>query len=177
MLEQKLNDGLRAEFGKRNISEVVSGERTDIMAILREQASKSAENLGIKVIDVRIKGIDLPKEVSNTVFERMRAERQRVATKHRAEGKSVAEATRAKADAGVTVILATADSEAKHIRAKGDAVAAKIYADAYTKDADFFALLRSLLAYKNSFHTKADLLVLEPDSQFFKYFKDPKGRS
>ena len=171
LLKQRLNDGLRAEFGKRDISEVVSGERQDIMAILKEQANESARSqLGIYVVDVRIKRIDLPTEVSNAVFDRMRAERERVATEHRAEGKSVANATRASADATVTVTLATANSEAKKIRGKGDGEAAKIYADAYKKNPEFYAFYRSLQAYRNTFNKPEDILVLKPDSQFFKYF-------
>ncbi len=176
LLEQKLNDGLRAQFGKRNISEVVSGERTDIMETLQQQANASAKSLGIKVIDVRIKRIDLPDEVSSAVYERMRAERERVATEHRAEGKSKAEAIRANADAKVTVILATARSHAKKVRGKGDAQAARIYANAYSKDADFFAFYRSLIAYRHSFAKRRDMLVLKPDSQFFRYFNDAEGK-
>lgn len=118
LLEQQLNDGLRAQFGQRNISEVVSGERTDIMAILQEQANRSAQPLGVEVVDVRIKRIDLPAEVSTAVFERMRTERQRIANQHRAEGKSAAEAIKANADAGVTVILAKARRAAQVIHGK-----------------------------------------------------------
>lgn len=170
LLQQKLNDGLRAEFGKRNIREVVSGERIDIMAILKTYANESAQNLGIKIIDVRIKSIDLPTEVSTAVYERMRAERERVATEHRADGKAAAEAIRAKADANVTVALAKAKSDAKRIHGEGDATAAAIYATAYAKNPDFFAFYRSINAYVESFADKKDVLVLKPDSQFFKYF-------
>lgn len=170
LLRQKLNDGLRAEFGKRDISEVVSGERVDIMRLLKDQANASAKDLGITVIDVRIKRIDLPDEVSAAVFDRMRAERERIATEHRAKGKSEAEFIRAKADADVTVKIATAQSESKKVRGQGDAIAAKIYADAYSKDSSFYAFYRSLSAYKQSFHSKKDFLLLRPDSQFFKYF-------
>ena len=176
LLEQKLNDGLRAQFGKRGISEVVSGERSDIMQTLQQQANASAKSLGIKVIDVRIKRIDLPDEVSSAVYDRMRAERERVATEHRAEGKAKAEVIRASADAKVTVILATSRSESKKIRGEGDAQAAKIYADAYNRDADFFAFYRSLLAYQQSFAKHRDMLVLRPDSQFFRYFNDAEGK-
>lgn len=171
LLEQKLNDGLRAEFGKRNISEVVSGERRDIMKILQKQADQSAESLGIQIIDVRIKRIDLPTEVSNAVFERMRAERKRIANEHRARGRSKSEAFRAQADAKVTVILASARSTSKKVRGQGDAEAAKIYADAYNRDSEFYSFYRSLRAYQNAFKSKKDILVLKPDSQFFKFFK------
>jgi len=175
LLRQKLNDGLRAQFGKRNISEVVSGERTDIMSILKKNANEGAKSLGMTVIDVRIKAIDLPKEVSSAVYDRMRAERERVATEHRADGKSAAEAVRAAADADVTVTLATAHSKGKRTRGEGDATAAKIYADAYKKDPDFFAFYRSLRAYVDVFKNKRDMLVLRPDSQFFKYFNHMKA--
>lgn len=177
LLEQKVNDGLRAEFGKRNISEVVSGERSDIMAILQKQANESAGSLGIEVVDVRIKRIDLPTEVSNAVFDRMRAEREQIANEHRAEGRAKAEALRAAADADVTVTLATAESQAKKIRGDGDARAAKIYADAYNKDVSFYAFYRSLLAYQQSFNKKSDIMVLHPDSDFFRYFNQPKAKS
>lgn len=170
LLQQKVNDGLRAQFGKRNIREVVSGERADIMSILQKQANESAQSLGIKVIDVRIKRIDLPTEVSNAVYDRMRAERERIANQHRADGRSSAEAIRAEADAKVTVILARANSESKKVRGQGDGKAAGIYSQAYTKDPDFYAFYRSLNAYRKSFNNKKDILVLKPDSQFFRYF-------
>jgi modulator of FtsH protease HflC len=170
LLEQKLNDGLRAEFGKRNISEVVSGERSDIMSLLQKAASESARGLGIEVTDVRIKRIDLPEEVSHAVFERMRAERKRIANGHRAEGRAQANAIRANTDADVTVILATATAKSKKIRSRGDMEAALIYAKTYSKDAEFYAFYRSLLAYSNSFQAK-DFIVIGPNSQFFKYFQ------
>ena len=176
LLRQRLNDALRAEFGKRDIHEVVSGERVNIMKLLQDQANTSAKELGIKVIDVRIKRIDLPTEVSAALFDRMRAERERIATEHRAEGRSKAEALRANADASVTVILATADRDAKKIRGDGDAVAAKIYADVYSKNKDFYVFYRSLIAYENSFNTKNDILVLKPDTDFFKYFNTVNKR-
>ncbi|GAB4393602.1 MAG: protease modulator HflC [Gammaproteobacteria bacterium] len=172
LLEQKLNDGLRAEFGRRTIRDVVSGERRDVMLALQKQADESAHELGIEVVDVRIKRIDLPTEVSSSVYERMRAERERVATEHRAEGKSRAEAIRATADARVTVILATADQKSKEIRGDGDAQAARIYADAYNRNPDFYAFTRSLDAYTTTFNNKRDILVLKPTSQFFQYFND-----
>jgi membrane protease subunit HflC len=177
LIEQKANDGIRAEFGKRSIQEVVSGERRDIMKILREQVDTSASSLGVDVIDVRIKRIDLPTEVSSTVFQRMRSERARIATMHRAQGRADAEAIRAKADANVTVILATAESEGKKIRGEGNATAAKLYADAYNKDADFYSFYKSLIAYKTSFKDKRDLLVLQPDAKFFRYFANPSNKS
>jgi modulator of FtsH protease HflC len=177
LLEQQLNDSLRAQFGRRTISEVVSDDRTTIMDALSQQANNNAHRLGLDVVDVRIKRIDLPTEVSTAVFERMRAERERVATEHRSTGKASAEAIRAQADANVTIAVATAKEQAALIRSQGDAQAAKIYADAYSRDADFYAFYRSLLAYKKVFADRANsMLVLKPDSQFFKYF-DGEGQS
>lgn len=170
LLEQQLNDTLRAEFGKRTIQEVVSDDRSAIMNQLKDQADKSAQKLGIQVIDVRIKRIDLPPEVSSAVYERMRAERERVATEHRAQGRADGEAIRAQADANATVTVATAQEQAAQIRAQANALAAKIYSDAYGKNPDFYAFYRSLLAYEATFNNKGDVLVLKPDSQFFTYF-------
>jgi membrane protease subunit HflC len=171
LLQQKVNDALRAAFGKRTITDVVSGERGDVMNLLKQKADESANSLGIKVVDVRIKRIDLPEEVSSSVFDRMRVEREQAATRHRSDGKAQAESIRAQADASVTVILATAGMNAAKTRAEGEASAAKIYADAYNKNASFYALYRSLEAYKNVFNSKNDILLLKPDGQFFKYFK------
>jgi membrane protease subunit HflC len=174
LLEQQVNNGLRAEFGQRTISEVVSDDRSQIMQSLRTVADKSASNLGIDVIDVRIKTIDLPDEVSNAVFNRMRAERERVAAEHRAEGKSAAEAIRAKADADVTILTAKAMQQAANLQAQGDKSAAQIYATAYNKDPAFYAFYRSLLAYQQTFKHK-DVFVLSPNSQFFKYMNASNG--
>jgi len=171
LLEQQLNDSLRAQFGRRTITEVIADDRTTIMNALLEQADETAKNLGIDVIDVRIKRIDLPEEVSNAILEQMRAERQKVASQHRSQGKADAEAIRATADAEATVIVATAKAEGSRLRGQGDGLAARIYGDAYSKDANFYAFYRSLEAYKESFKNKQDILVLKPDSQFFKYFK------
>lgn len=171
LLQQQVNNSLRAQFGTRTIPEVVSDDRSAVMKSLRVDADKSAAPLGIDVVDVRIKAIDLPKEVSSAVFERMRAERQRVAAEHRANGKSAAEAIRAKADAQVIVTLATANQQAAKIRAKGDKEAAVIYTAAYSKDPRFYAFYRSLLAYQKTFTNKSDVMVLGPNSQFFKYMQ------
>ncbi len=170
LLEQQLNDGLRAEFGRRTISEVVSDDREGIMTRLRLQADKGARGLGLSIIDVRIKRIDLPNEVSAAVYQRMRAERERIATEHRAEGKAKAEAIRAQADANAVIIVATAKTDAAHARAEGDMQAAQIYADAYSRDANFYAFYRSLQAYKKTFANKSDIIVLPTDSAFLKYF-------
>lgn len=173
LLQQKINNALRAAFGERSITEVIS-ERGDIMSMLKQKADESAASLGASVVDVRIKSIDLPKEVSTSVFERMRTEREQVATKHRSDGRAAGEVVRAEADAKVTVILAKAKADAERIRAEGSAKAAHIYANAYNKDPNFYAFYRSLEAYMHAFHDKHDLLLLKPDSQFFKYLHQDK---
>jgi membrane protease subunit HflC len=175
LLKQNINNGLSAEFGTRTIQEVVSGERLDIMKRIQEQTTQSAKELGIEIVDVRIKGIDLPSEVSSAVFDRMRAERERVATEHRAKGRSESESIRAKADAAVTIIKATAESDARRIMGEGDALAAQIYAEAYKKNPEFYAFLRSISAYQAAFKNKNDILILKPDGQFFQYFNMASG--
>lgn len=171
LLRQSIDDALRAVFGERTITEVVSGQRSDIMDLTRSAVDKSADYLGIDVIDVRVKRIDLPKEVSDSVYERMRAERERIATKHRSDGKKEAEKIRAQIDAKVTILIAEASAKAAKIRAVGRAKAAAIYDNAYSKNADFYAFMRSLIAYEKTFSTPQDVLVLQPDSEFFDYFK------
>lgn len=170
LLQQQLNDTLRAQFGQRTIQEVVSQDRSKIMATLLNQANVNAKKLGMDVVDVRIKQIDLPETVTNTVYQQMRAERQRIATEHRSMGQAAAEAIQAQADANVTVTIAKAQTQAAKFRAEGDAQAAKIYADAYGKDSSFYAFYRSILAYQQVFNTKDNILVLKPESQFFQYF-------
>jgi len=173
ILTQKMGNELRAQFGRRSISEVVSGEREDVMAILQQQINKSAEEtLGVEVLDVRVKRIDLPLEVSESVFGRMRAERAQAAAEHRADGTREAEKIRAAADAKVTVLFAEANKKSQELRGDGDAKAAAIYAQAYNKDPEFFSFYRSLKAYRSTLSSKNDLLVLSPESEFFQYFND-----
>lgn len=171
LLRQSIDDALRAAFGERTINEVVSGQRSDVMALTRKAVDKSANYLGIDVIDVRVKRIDLPKEVSDSVFERMRAEREKIAMRHRADGRKEAEKIRAQADADVTVVLATAAAKAAKIQAVGRATAAKVYTDAYKKNLGFYEFMQSLIAYQHAFNGSKDLMVLQPDSAFFRYFK------
>ncbi|WDE04965.1 protease modulator HflC [Thalassomonas viridans] len=172
LLKQKVNNGLRTEFGARTIKEIVSGDRDAIMSKAQESAASSQDDLGIEVIDVRIKAINLPTEVSNSIYERMRAERTAVAKEHRSQGQEQSEIIRATIDAKVTVMLATAQKEALEIRGEGDALAAKVYADSYKKDPEFFNFFRSLEAYEKSFNSKSDVMVVKPDSDFFHYLKD-----
>ncbi len=171
LLEQQLNTLLRAEFGKHTISEVVTGGRGDIMSALREKAEIQAGQLGLHVVDVRIKGIELPANTSNAIFQRMRADMQKIANRHRADGQANAEAIQADADAKVVVLLAKASSEGKSIRAAGQARAAQIYNNAFSQDKDFFAFYMSLNSYLNSFKNKSDMLVLDQNSAFFDYFR------
>jgi len=175
-LSQVVNDGLRAEFGKRTIHEVIAGERAKIMDILRDKADREARQMGIQVLDVRLKRVDLPQEVSDSVYQRMEAERKRVANDLRSQGAGAAEKIRADADKQREVILAEAFREAQRIKGEGDGKASEIYAEAYNRNPEFYAFYRSLEAYRNSFRSKADVLVLDPSSEFFKYLKDPGGR-
>ena len=175
-LSQTVNDGLRAEFGKRTIHDVVSGERDKIMEILRQKADREARQMGIEVLDVRLKRVDLPEEVSESVYQRMEAERKRVANDLRSQGAAAAEKIRADADKQREVIIAEAYREAQRIKGEGDAKATETYAAAYNKNPEFYAFYRSLDAYTNSFNSKSDVMVLQPDSEFFKYMRDAGGR-
>lgn len=171
LLKQKVNNGLRTEFGTRTISQIVSGERSELMDEALKQSSQSSDELGIEIVDVRVKQINLPLEVSNSIFDRMRAERTAVAKEHRSQGQEQAEIIRADIDRRVTVMLADAERNARQLRGEGDATAAKIYADTYNKNPEFYAFLRSMDAYRASFNSKQDVLVVEPNNDFFKYMK------
>lgn len=176
LLKQKVNNGLRTAFGSRTIADIVSGERSELMTQAMEQAQVQAEDLGIDIIDVRVKQINLPTEVRHSIFQRMRAERTAAAKEHRSEGNEKAEILRANVDAKVTVMLAEAEKKALTVRGEGDANAANIYAQTFKKDAEFYAFVRSLEAYKNSFRNKNDVMVLQPDSDFFNYMKVSGGK-
>lgn len=171
LLKQKVIADLKAEFGRHTIQEVVYGERLELMFRLREEIEVNTRGIGISVIDVRIKRIDLPDEVRDSVYKRMRAERERVASETRANGRSDAIKINALADKDKRIILAKALRDSKRIKGEGDAEAAKIYADAYNLEPEFYEFYRTLEAYKNSFYKKEDLLVITPDGDFFKYFK------
>ncbi|BBP00248.1 protease modulator HflC [Sulfuriferula nivalis] len=174
-LQQTINDSLRAEFGKRTVHEVVSGERDEIMASLRLKADQDARKIGVQVMDVRIKHVDLPQEVSDSVYRRMEAERKRVANELRSTGSAEAEQIRADADRQREIIIAEAYRDAQHVKGEGDAKASTIYAAAYSQNPEFYAFYRSMDAYRQSFKNKTDVLVLEPNSAFFKYMKSPKA--
>lgn len=173
LLRQKINDSLRAAFGRHTVSEVISGERANIMNELRRDADKNAQSLGIQVVDVRIKKIDLPEQVSESVYERMRTQRHQIAEMHRSEGKKMAEKLMADAEADVTVTLATAQAKAAKIRAQGVRQSAAIYANAFNKNPGFYSLYRSLIAYEHAFKGKQDILVLGPKNDFFTYLDNP----
>lgn len=175
-LLQVLKDGIKNEVASRTLQEVVSAERAEIMGAITEKADEAASQLGMKLVDVRIKQIELPRGISEDVYKRMRSEREEVATRIRAEGAEKAEEIRAEADRKKTVILANAFKQAEEIRGAGDARAAQIYADAYGKDPAFFEFYRSLQAYSRSLEGKRDVIVLDADSEFFQYFNQASGR-
>ena len=175
LLSTRIETALRNEFGTRTLTEVVSGEREEVMdAVIKTLSELTESELGLAVVDVRVKRIDLPPEVSSSVYERMRTERERLARELRSRGKELAEGIRADADRQSTVIMAEAYRDSEVIRGEGDAEAARIYADAYNRDAEFYSFYRSLMAYKESFGSGADVLLLKPDSEFFRYLGDFK---
>lgn len=170
-LSQMVNDGLRAEFGKRTIHDVVSGERSEIMEILRQRADKESRQMGIQILDVRLRRVDLPKEVSESVYQRMEAERKSVANELRSQGSAAAEKIRADADRQREVIIAEAFREAQKVKGEGDAKASETYAQAFGKNPEFYSFYRSQEAYKNSFKSKSDVIVVDQSSDFFKYMR------
>jgi membrane protease subunit HflC len=175
-LQQTVNDSLRAEFGKRTIHEVVSGERDKIMEVVRGKLDDDARKIGVEVLDVRLKRVDLTPEVSDAVYRRMEAERKRVANELRSTGFAESEKIRADADKQREVIVAQAYRDAQRVKGEGDARATAIYARAFESDPEFYAFYRSLEAYTESFRNKGDLLILEPESDFFKYLRNPRAR-
>lgn len=176
LIKQRAEKSLRAEIGRRKLNDIVSHDREIIMTSITEDMNQTAqEELGIEIIDARIKKVDLPNEVSDAIFGLMRTERKRIAAEHRARGRSEAEAIRANADAKFTVILAEADQKSKEIRGRGDAKAANIYENAYSEDPEFFRFYRSLEAYRNTFQNQGDMLVIKPDGDFFNYFQEAQG--
>ena len=172
LLGQRINRALRDEFGARTVQEVVAGERSQILDVVKQTTANLPEELGIFVVDVRTKRIDLPAEVSGAVYDRMRAERNRVAKDFRARGSEAAERIRANADREREVILANAYRDAEIIRGEGDAQATEVYAAAFSKDKEFYSFYRSLNAYQNSFSGSSDIMLIEPESDFFKYFNN-----
>lgn len=174
-LNQTVNDGLRAEFGKRTINEVVSGRRDEIMNTIRAKADQDARKIGVQVVDVRIKRVDLPETVSENVYGRMQAERKQVANELRSTGGAEAEKIKADADKQKDVIVAEAYRDAQRVKGEGDAKASAVYAEAYGKNPEFYAFYRSMQAYRESFKSKSDVMVLDPSADFFKYMKNPRA--
>jgi len=170
-LSQTVNAGLREEFGKRLVNDVISGERDKIMDQMREKADADARRIGVQIVDVRLKRVELPEEVSGAVYSRMEAERKRVANELRSEGAAEAEKIRADADRQREVIVAEAYRDAQKIKGEGDAKAAATYAEAFGKNPEFYAFYRSQEAYKNSFRNKSDVMVIDQSSDFFKYMR------
>ena len=175
-LEQVIKDAMRGEFSKRTVSEVVSGDRDTMMKSLIVDANEQASQIGISIIDVRVKRVDLPSEVSNSVYRRMQAERSRVAKEFRSQGMEAAERIRADADRQRQVLIANAYRDAEQLRGEGDARAAETYAEAYGKDSEFYSFYRSLQAYQESFDGGNNMMLLEPDSEFFQYFNESRGK-
>lgn len=171
-LSQTVNAGLREEFGKRTVHDVVSGERDKIMEQMRAKADLDARKIGVQIVDVRVKRVDLPTEVSESVYRRMEAERKRVANELRSEGSAEAEKIRANAEKQREVIIAEAYRDAQKIKGEGDAKAAATYAQAFNQNPEFYAFYRSMEAYRGSFKSKNDVIVVEPNSDFFKYMKN-----
>ncbi|HJL65812.1 MAG: protease modulator HflC [Arenicellales bacterium] len=174
-LAQRVNDSLRREFGRRNVQEVISGDRAEIMSVVRKAIDDEAKEIGIEVVDVRLKRVDLDPAVSERVYSRMEAERARVAKELRARGAEAAERIRADADRQREITVANAVKDAEILRGEGDAEATAIFADAFSKDSEFYRFYRSINAYQETFREKSDLLVVEPNSEFFRYFKKSDG--
>ena len=175
LLYENINNGLRNEFGKRTIQEVISGDRTQIMGVMTAQASERAKSLGIEVVDVRVKKVDYPERVSNSVYQRMRAEREREARDFRSKGHEASERIQADADRQRSVLIAEAYRDSEIARGEGDASATEIYAAAFNQDREFYKFYRSITAYTKNFSSAGDVILLQPDSDYFRYFKDPSG--
>ena len=176
LLAQRINNGLRNQVAIRTIQEVVSGERDELMqALTAEMTIVAQQELGVEVVDVRVKQIDLPPDVSESVYRRMNAEREKEAREHRSQGQELGEGIRAAADREVTVLEANAYRDSELIRGEGDATATATYAAAFTQDPEFYSFTRSLRAYQDAFRGNGDIMLLQPDCEFFRYLKDPKG--
>ena len=172
-ISQTVNDALRAEFARRTVHDVVSGERDKIMATVADKVDADVKGIGVEVVDVRLKRVDLVPEISSDVYRRMESERKRVANELRATGQAEGEKIKAEADRERQIIVAEAYRDAQRVKGEGDAGAAKIYADAFQKNAEFYAFYRSMEAYRQTLRNKSDLMVLDPSSDFFKYLKSP----
>jgi membrane protease subunit HflC len=175
-IKQTISDGLQAEFGRRTLHDVVSGQRDDIMNEVRNKADTDLKRIGVEIIDVRLKRVDLPQDVSESVFGRMQAERKRIANEQRSTGYAEAEKIRADADRQREVLLAEAYRDAQRVRGEGDAKSAAIYAQAFNQNPEFYSFYRSMEAYRSTFRGRNDLLLLETNSDFLRYFRDSLGK-
>ena len=176
-ISQTVNDALRAEFARRTVHDVVSGEREKIMTTVADKVDKDVKGIGVEIVDVRLKRVDLVPEISSDVYRRMESERKRVANELRATGQAEGEKIKAEADRSRQITVAEAYRDAQRIKGEGDALAARVYAEAYQKNPEFYSFYRSMEAYKQGMRTKGDVMVLDPSSDFFKYFKGPgRGR-
>ena len=174
---QTVNDALRAEFARRTVHDVVSGERDRVMSTVAEKVDRDLKNIGVEVVDVRLKRVDLVPEISSDVYRRMESERKRVANELRATGQAEGEKVKAEADRARQIIVAEAYRDAQRAKGEGDAQASRIYADAFQRNPEFYSFYRSMEAYRQSLRSKSDVMVLDPSSDFFKYFKSPgRGR-
>src|SRR5687768_2663446 len=172
-INQTVNDALRAEFAKRTVHDVVSGEREKIMSTVADKVDADVKGIGVEVVDVRLKRVDLVPEISSDVFRRMESERKRVANELRATGQAEGEKIKAEADRTRQIIVAEAYRDAQRVKGEGDAQAARIYAEAFGRNPEFYSFYRSMEAYRQGMRTKSDVMVLDPSSDFFKYFKSP----
>ncbi len=175
-IKQTISDGLQAEFGRRTLHDVVSGQRDEVMADVRTKADVDLKRIGVEIVDVRIKRVDLPQDVSESVFGRMQAERKRIANEQRSTGAAEAERIRADADRQREIILAEAYRDAQRVKGEGDAKSAGIYAQAFSQNAEFYSFYRSMEAYRSTFRGR-DLMLLEPSSDFLRYLRDSQGRA
>ncbi len=172
-ISQTVNDALRAEFARRTVHDVVSGERDTIMSTVADKVDKDVKGIGVEVVDVRLKRVDLVPEISSDVYRRMESERKRVANELRATGQAEGEKIKAEADRSRQITVAEAYRDAQRVKGEGDAQAARIYAEAFNRNPEFYSFYRSMEAYRQGLRTKSDVMVLDPSSDFFKYFKSP----
>lgn len=175
-LQQSVNNALYAEIGKRTQNEVITSKREEIMSVVLARVNAEVKRMGVEIVDVRLKRVDYSQKVSDSVFQRMQAERKRVANELRSEGAALNIGIKADADRQSSTILAEAYNQAQDVKGRGDAEAAAIYAKAYSANPEFYKFYRSLEAYKESFKSKNDVMVLQPDSEFFKYFRQPNAK-
>ncbi len=176
LVSKMTDEALRNEFAKRTVNEVISQDRSQIMSVLTSNIDEKVQQMGMDIVDVRIKRVDFPDKISQNVYARMRTERERLAREHRSKGEESATRIRADADAQSRILVAEAYRDSEITRGEGDALSTEIYAKAYKRDRDFYRFYRSMEAYKKTFASKGDVMLIAPDSEFFKYFKSANGK-